>query len=98
MACRGKRHRRRSGGRRSEQDASIDIMDLIIQLVTLGTAILSFGAASFSWRKSRSNGTQIHEVHDLVNQKMTDVQDRVVQLTDTLDNAGVEVPEVPKDK
>jgi hypothetical protein len=73
------------------------VVNLIVQFATLGTALLSFGAASFAWRKARGNSSQIHEVHVLVNQRMTDVQERVIQLVETMNDAGVDIPADPKE-
>jgi hypothetical protein len=71
------------------------LINLLISISTLATAALSFGTAALAWRRSRGNSSQIEEVHVLVNQKMTDVKDRVDQLTSTMDDAGLEIPDDP---
>jgi hypothetical protein len=73
------------------------VIALFLQIVTLGTALLSFGAALLAWRKGRDNTSRIQEVHVLVNQRMTDVQDRVKQLIEAMDAENVQVPEDPRE-
>ena len=60
-------------------------------------AVISAGAALVAAIGTFGNRKRISEVHVLVNQRMTDVQARVAQLTDKLQDEGKDVPPDPAD-
>lgn len=57
-------------------------------LVTFVTSVVGF----------LSTRRKVAEVHVLVNSQLHDVLDRVSQLTVTLEAAGVDVPDAPKER
>jgi hypothetical protein len=69
---------------------------------TLATAILGFATALFAFLTSAKNGRKINdtqekvnEVHVLVNSRLTNVMERVDQLTATLNKNAITIPEDP---
>jgi uncharacterized protein YabE (DUF348 family) len=60
---------------------------LIASLITLVAAIVGY----FSLRG------KVAQVHVLVNQRLTDVMARVTQLTDVLEEHGIDIPHDPND-
>lgn len=58
----------------------------------LAVAVLTFLTAVFGYLSTRR---KIREVHVLVNSQLHTVLDRVTQLTETLQDADVDVPEPP---
>lgn len=64
-----------------------NIIVLGIELLTLLTAIVGFVSA----RK------KVHEVHLLVNDRYSEMVKRVAQLVAVLKDAGIEVPDTPRE-
>jgi hypothetical protein len=65
-----------------------DVLHLVTAVVVLATAVTA-------WRTSRrvaEVGTQVAEVHVLVNSQLSSVLDRVDQLKQVLADSGVSVP------
>jgi DNA anti-recombination protein RmuC len=68
-----------------------------VNWIILATAVLGFLSAALAALQGRQNKAKIAEVHVLVNSQFRAVLDRVAQLTGTLEQAGVAVPEAGHD-
>lgn len=64
-------------------------------LLTLITAVITLFTAWKTSRKVDKAQTQIDEVHVLVNSRLTNVMDRVEQLTRALEESDSDVPPDP---
>lgn len=63
-------------------------MELAIAVVGLITALVVLGVSL------RTKAT-VNQVHVLTNSRLTEVLDRVTQLTEALEASGVDVPDAP---
>lgn len=70
-------------------------MDYVAAIVAALGAVAACVTATAAWHKARQNNSQLQEIHVLVNSRLTEVCDRVGQLTQSLQAAGVEVPPDP---
>jgi len=64
-------------------------------LLTFLAALFAFLQSRTAKQQSRANGDQIEDVHKLVNSQHTETLDRVDQLKETLNAAGVDIPPSP---
>jgi hypothetical protein len=63
------------------------------QWLVLAGILVTFATAVIGLRQTLVNQRKIGEVHVLVNSQLHAVLDRVAQLTETLTEAGVDVPD-----
>ena len=63
------------------------------QWLVLAGIVITFATSLVGLWQTRTNQRKIGEVHVLVNSQLHAVLDRVAQLTETLTEAGVDVPD-----
>ena len=63
------------------------------QWLVLAGILVTFATSLVGLWQTRTNQRKIGEVHVLVNSQLHAVLDRVAQLTETLTEAGVDVPD-----
>jgi hypothetical protein len=74
----------------------IDITGLITAVGAVATAITALVGVVRGLKQSRQNGDSIAQVHDLVNARSDKQDARIDQLTGTLNEANVSVPDRPE--
>lgn len=66
---------------------SVGVLTLLTSVIVLTSSVLA----------ARKSGRKVEEIHVLVNQRLTDVMDRVAQLKEALSEAGVDIPHSDKE-
>ena len=70
-------------------------MEYIAAIVAALGAVAACATAAAAWHKSRQNNDQLQQIHVLVNSRLTQVLERVDQLTQSLEKADIAVPPDP---
>ena len=73
-----------------------DWTGLITAIGAVATAITALVGVIRGLRQSKQNGTDIAQVHELVNDRSDKQDARIEQLTGTLTDADVAIPDRPK--
>jgi hypothetical protein len=75
---------------------SAEWLALAVAALTFGTSLLGYLQSRENRRKIDAVDGKVEGVHTLVNSQHDDLVNRVGQLTGTLNDAGVQVPETPE--
>jgi hypothetical protein len=67
----------------------------VTNALIFGAAVLGFATAFLAFLQSRQNSKRIGEVHVLINSRMTDALSRIQQLTTSLQQQGIDIPDDP---